>query len=398
MTDWGLLPDEVLSKLRGSFWANRPVFKALLKGERPFPITLNLTPPTDKQARENIAYLQQFIRAWERFKVPKSVLYETREFKELSTLCLPVKLQIDDMKNLAACLGEPEIQELSHLQQKMAAILSQTFIPDDKKQVLFNTLVDYLDTLQGMSKINIRQLCDLIPQLQQGMGKGQYLRALPVTQVDTKFIENHLTLIESVLSVIKTADISPLMDWLDCKSNPKGWLWIRPLCQNTQKKLASLPLLQMDTQSLIDTPLPAKHILVVENVQSGLGLPQLPDTLAVFGGGKNVSWLSANWLNQKTVGYFGDIDAEGLAILADARANHSTISPLMMNQATLDAYQDHMVITTAYNKTPPVNLTDDEKNLFNLLETGLKGKNRLEQERLPPDYINKHLIEWLNNS
>jgi hypothetical protein len=391
MSDWGILPDQALNKLRLSFWANRPAFKALLKGERSFPLTLNLKPPTGKQARDNIAYLQQFIRAWEIFKEPKSVLYETREFKELSTQRLPVKLQIDDMQSLAACLGEPEIQELSHLHQRMANLLAEPFVPDDKKEPLFNCLVYYLDALQSMTENELNNLCQLIPQLTQGMGKGQYLRALPVKHVDTKFIENNLSLIEAILNVLKNNLASPLMKWLDCKSNPKGWLWIRPLCTESQEKLAGLSLLQMDSQTLIDHPLPAKHILVVENVQSGLGLPELPGTIAVFGGGKNVSWL-----NQKQVAYFGDIDSEGLAILADARAKHSAISPLMMNKATLNAYAERMVTAKAYNKRPPVNLSNNEQALFGLLEQGINGKNRLEQERLPQDFIKTQLLDWIN--
>ncbi|NIR95359.1 MAG: hypothetical protein GWO08_17420, partial [Gammaproteobacteria bacterium] len=65
------------------------------------------------------------------------------------------------------------------------------------------------------------------------------------------------------------------------------------------------PLLQLSTQTLRAAPLPATNILVVENTQSGYGLPALNDTVAVFGGGANVSWMDAPWLRDKNIGYWG---------------------------------------------------------------------------------------------
>ncbi len=42
-------------------------------------------------------------------------------------------------------------------------------------------------------------------------------------------------------------------------------------------------------------------------------------------------------LADKNVGYWGDIDSEGLTILSDARSKLSGITPLMMDELTVRA-------------------------------------------------------------
>lgn len=395
MTDWGLMTDTALNRIRLSFWANRPVFKALMKGEKPFPISLSLKPPDVKQAQSNLTHLQQYITSWQKFPHNQFVVFEPNTLKELSIAPLPVKLKLPDIQSVATCLGETELQELQQIQEKISYILAQSFVPESKREDLFFCLIDFLETLAAFNQSELNNLCLLIPQLREGLGQNQYLRALPVTQVDTKFIDDNQVFIEALLNLIYDNQVTPLIHWLNCKRNPKAWLMVRPLDKDTQKKLSGLPLLQIDTQTLVNYPLPARHILVVESVQSGLGIPELPDTIVVFGGGKNLNWLAARWLNKKKVAYFGNIDTQGLAILADARAKLPSIQPLMMDRNTLACYQERMVATNCFDDIPSVNFTTEEQALFNSLHEGINGKNRLVQERLPPDYIKENLQNWL---
>jgi hypothetical protein len=155
-----------------------------------------------------------------------------------------------------------------------------------------------------------------------------------------------------------------------------------------------LPLLQLATETLLSFELPARHLLVVENVQSGLALPSLDDTIAVFGGGKNLSWLGASWLQQKRVGYWGDIDSEGFCMLADARRKLSGIDALMMDEQTVQQYQERMVDEPLSIWSEPTELRVEELRLFHDLRNGRYGKARLEQERIAPEYILECLSAW----
>lgn len=106
---------------------------------------------------------------------------------------------------------------------------------------------------------------------------------MPITQVETKFIDDN--------------QVRSLIHCLNRKYNAKAWPI--PSWQRHPKKLSGLSLLQIDERTRLHYTLSAKHILVVESVQSDLGIPELPDTIVVFGGGKNINWLAADWLNEK---------------------------------------------------------------------------------------------------
>ena len=153
-------------------------------------------------------------------------------------------------------------------------------------------------------------------------------------------------------------------------------------------------MLRMSTETLLDFELPAKKILVIENEQSCLSLSNIPDTIAVSGGGKNVSWMKADWLADKQVAYWGDIDSEGLAILSDVRSKLSKVNPLMMDSETVEAYQDRMVDEPESVAREPIALTDRELLLFRMLRNGDYGHTRLEQERLPMDFVYEKVRLW----
>jgi len=123
-------------------------------------------------------------------------------------------------------------------------------------------------------------------------------------------------------------------------------------------------------------------------------LPSLDNTIAVFGGGKNVSWLSAPWLYSRNVGYWGDIDSEGFSILSDARRRCPGIESVMMDESTVEAFSLRMVDEPSSVDFVPGFLEEHEAELFHRLREGAFGKPRLEQERLPADYVLQCLTNW----
>lgn len=395
---WGLLPEEVIQRLREKEWRNPRVLKARLKGQKSFPISMSLRPPRGQEAAAGLWQYQNFVEAWKAFPNRSCVLWEKRAFRQLSDQNLPARFSVRDIGTLAEVLGEEERSALAGWESRISRILAEPFAQEGVAQKeLFNVLVDHLEVLDGFFENDLELLVKLIPQLKPGLGAGCFLRALPVVYVDTKFIEQNLRFLERLLDVLHQGNVTTaggLLAWLNCSENPKGWLFVRPLCESSQAALGGLPILQMDTATLQNFELPASNILVVENVQSGLALPPVNNTIAVFGGGRNTSWLSATWLISKQVAYWGDLDSEGFSILSDARGRCSIINPLMMDEETVDKFSSRMVEEPDFVRSPPTNLQDHEFNLFCKLREGCFGKPRLEQERLAPDYVLRHLIRW----
>jgi hypothetical protein len=126
-----------------------------------------------------------------------------------------------------------------------------------------------------------------LAQLKPGLGRDNYLRALPLTGVDTKFVELHLALLTELADALHPGTVSAaggLLAWLGCRAVPCDWLYVRPLCEDTRRALGGIDLLQLSTATLLATPLPGRRVLIVENVAAGYALPRLPGTIAVFGG------------------------------------------------------------------------------------------------------------------
>ncbi|SET50912.1 Wadjet anti-phage system protein JetD domain-containing protein [Thorsellia anophelis] len=391
---FGKLPNEITEYLTKRFWDNTRTLKQLLKAEISFPIRIALKPPNATAALGDINHFQQFIKQWQEFRDNKlyegcEVVFETRRFRDLGEQEIPLFLNIEHFNALLSILGHACQKTLLSWQVKFQT-LHQLLAPKPHcAHQLFLAMVEQLEVIVGFDDDMLLMLSNLISQLKPNMGHGLYLRALPIIGVDTKFLELNMKLVESLAKVVIDPAIESqgLQIWLGVNEKPKDWLLVKPLCPNTQQALGNIPLMRLSTEVLRRFILPAKRILVVENEQSCLGLPELPDTIAVAGGGKNIAWLDAKWLEEKQIGYWGDIDSEGLTILSEARAKQSHIQSLMMNELVVTQFKKRMVNEPHSIYTEPKNLTYEELILFRELRTGKFGLTRLEQEKIPPDYI-----------
>ncbi|HED39143.1 MAG TPA: DUF3322 and DUF2220 domain-containing protein [Chromatiales bacterium] len=413
--DWGLLPEDIIKSLNQRLWNNSQKVKKLLKGESHFPYEVSLKAPRGNAVLADVNHFQKFVSSWKRFneiQIACNVSWEKRSFRSLSEQFIPTTLSIPDVAALARLLGKNQEQQLAQWQSKIAYILNafaplfvdshsnkKTEVSDknSKERMLFLALIDHLEALNKFDYSDLDLLVKLIPQLKQGMGGGCYLRALPVTFADTKFIENNLRIIEVMTVALIDEDVREkgLLNWLDCKDKPKDWLLIKPLCEQAIAALGGIPLLRLSSDTLLEFELPASNILIIENEQSCLTLNNIPDTIAISGGGKNLTWMRARWLTVKRVGYWGDIDSEGLSILSDARSKLSSITPLMMDATTVEAYQERMVAEPDSVFKEPIALTEEELALFKGLRSEQFANMRLEQERLPMDYVTKVIQSWI---
>ena len=74
--------------------------------------------------------------------------------------------------------------------------------------------------------------------------------------------------------------------------------------------------------------------------------------------------MNAKWLQHKQVFYWGDIDSEGLNILSMVRQKIPHVIALMMDEATVLQFQNHMVDEPDSIFSEPQYLTADELKLL----------------------------------
>lgn len=144
----------------------------------------------------------------------------------------------------------------------------------------------------------------------------------------------------------------------------------------------------------MNTSLPAGRILLIENDRCLHLLPALPDTIAVLGSGLDLAWLSADWLSQRHLGYWGDMDTWGLHMLARARTLQPRLEVFLMERSIFEQHAATLAVAEPITagQTLPTGLTEPEQAFYRHL-IGLP-KGRIEQEFLPKEIVTRTLSGW----
>lgn len=264
---------------------------------------------------------------------------------------------------------------------------------------LHDALIVNLKLLQGRSSEELVAALALGATLQPAEAQGRPLRLLAGYGVDTKFFERNRQLLVRLLDsrFAGKASEQGLHGFLDAIPDGEHWLLLAPLQMGLlpfkvqQVRSQELAILAQDSNSIR-----ARRILVVENRQCWHVLPELEDTIAILGSGLDLDWLRADWLDDKDIAYWGDIDTWGLAMLARARQLQPQLTALLMDQQTFEQHAEGNAVTESVwaGEDPAVALNDDERTLYRWLLKLEHG--RLEQEYLPVGIVHEALRRWVS--
>lgn len=393
MRNWGRLPADVMREVERLEWGNIANLRGRLQGTRRFPISIALKPPVAGDALMDIDHLHNWVNAWRQWSKQPQVTWVTRRYRVVGEVEVPERLEISSVQELIEAIGPSAVQRSQIWEARMRPLLAV-----DKG--LYETLIRQILTVEQLSEQAAQQMARLLPQLHQGMGAGHYLRGLPVQGIDTKFLESNTPLLAALLNVLHKGALSEaggLEAWLGCLPTPSNWFYVRPLCPELRQQMGGFRVLQIPIEQLLEQPLPGSRVLVVENTKPGYALPDLPDTVAIFGGGRNTQWRDASWLAERNVAYWGDIDSWGLTILAEARQALPRITALMMDRETLMAHIDFAVEEPLSTSLPVIGLLAEERALFEGLRKSPQNVIRLEQEYIAQEYVRSKIYSWSGN-
>ena len=312
-----------------------------------------------------------------------------KNFRRSGAHELPDAIEFESVEDYLHCTGKKK--EWVRFQESYQ--LLSRHIPELKAWALANpTLLCSASTdWNSMIKICKYFLSNPRPDL--------YIRQLPV-EVHTKFIEDNSYMLQSLLDFLIPMHIR----------------------NTTQKKFAERYYLKHDEPliriRILDKSLAigngmmdisirlsdfekiewaCKNVLVAENKMNFLTLPHLTSSIAIWsGGGFNVSYLrNVQWLNTKSIYYWGDIDEHGFQILHQIRSYFSQTKSIMMDIDTFEKFQDFAGEGKKNAATTLFNLTNGEALLYQSLKKRFTG-NRLEQEKIPQDYVEEQMIKQLD--
>ncbi len=245
------------------------------------------------------------------------------------------------------------------------------------------------------------QLLDVCAWFIAHPGSGLYLRQIDLPGIDSKFIEQHQTVLSLLLDVVlpKVADDSVRGLSRHGFERRYGLSYEQPLIrfrlldEKLAETLHGLADLSLPCSQFAALHLPIKRVFITENKVNGLAFPAHPDALVIFGLGYGLeSLFDANWLADTEIHYWGDLDTHGYAILARLRLHFPKVQSLLMDEATLQAHwSQHVEEKTPVTGAMPQPLTEMEARTYNRLQLPDGRYARIEQERVAFRWIKQTL-------
>ena len=132
------------------------------------------------------------------------------------------------------------------------------------------------------------------------------------------------------------------------------------------------------------------RVIIVENRDVFMCLPDIPCTLAVFGSGKAASLIpDCDWMKNTEIVYWGDCDEAGYGILSNLRCRFPQVRSLLMDQTAWSRWK-HLAIPGKRDSTASTShLTSGEKTALQEITV---GPWMLEQEKIPADEAERAVI------
>lgn len=374
-------PADVKHVLRRQ-WESTDTRASRLLGEDSWPIEIAIGMPSPQTIISRLDDVKRHVQRWRSVGVGE-VVWSQRSYRATADpIALPTRWRLDRPTDwIAAC----DDRQISHEFETLSTIIGNC------DPIFRELLVRRRSLWRDKATDDVILAANVAMKLRPGCAEGRPLRTLSLSGTDTKFFERHERLVASLLDQRFDGEASRvgLEAFLNAASRTNHWLLVLDL----DGSLLPFQKIRVRSSELLERPLEAHNLLIVENETCGHLLPSLPGTIAVLGSGFDLAWTSAKWLAEKRVGYWGDLDTWGLTLLAYARSNMPHVTALMMSSQVFDDHQAAAVGEPARaSEQPPGELTIDERLLYQRLLSATHG--RLEQEYIAPNIVHQTIKAW----
>jgi hypothetical protein len=287
---------------------------------------------------------------------------------------LPVRIAFDSIEDLAATLGRSDELTAFRAAVREARVACPALEPWLRAKA--DRIVEHLGAWRNL--VAVCGYFDTHPR------PGCYMRQLPVSG-GTKFIEEHVAILREMPDAV-----------LGDRVNVSGKTFAERFHLLTEPPRIRFRFLDPDLRVNVEwpvddcsIPVPAfgglawgiHRILIVENRDVFLCLPNVPETLAIFGSGKAASLLPLSaWMKTTDIVYWGDCDEAGYGILSALRASFPQVRSLLMDEEAWCRWRHLAEYGARDISARHTHLTASERAA---LAAVLAGPWRLEQERVP---------------
>lgn len=369
-----ITPDEIRQQAERQY---QEFLRANVRGESFFPLAIRF-----RKAKASDDYLA--LRQWVGDLLSESkgvrgfgytVLLEERELRRYGRQSLPSLITIDTNADFLRLIGK--VAEFKCWETAVSHTLAQ-----------FPQLQEWLAHHPQRVLPNLAVWDDLLTVCAYFVANPhphRYLRELPVP-VHTKFVEDNQAILRHLLdALLPPAAIHTYESHFERRFGlryDEPQIRLRLLEEDLRHALgwpaADISLTVSDCAAL--RGMNGRILFIVENKMTFLTLPPIPNGLAIWGKGFQVSLLrEVGWLADCTIWYWGDLDVQGFSILSQLRGYWPQTRSFLMDDATLAKYQDFVVTGTPAGEMVLANLDARETAVYRHL---LTHNLRLEQERI----------------
>lgn len=349
-------------------------------------LEIPLHPPTEREALVDQVAAIAWVRAWQAASGDDcagfSVSWGGRQWPSLGAQSVPERCVLRGADAIAAFAGAPASREWSTLRDRAAAIHAAFAARTASADRLAAAIRTHWRTLQSLAEADFTTLLLVVEWVAENPASGWRIRQLPIRGIDTKWLERHRTVVESLHAAV-TARISlGLLDaptlvrvrFLDPALRPGG------LCD-----------VIAPVEELAALDIAPSVVFVFENLETMFAMPELPGAVVVHGGGYAAPRLGRiPWIQSGRVIYWGDLDSDGFAILHALRLNCSEVTSVLMDAETLLAYRDLWVPEPRAAGGTYSTLTAEEQGTLERIRA--EGNVRLEQERIAWEFALTQLV------
>ncbi|MFZ2524780.1 MAG: DUF3322 domain-containing protein [Candidatus Ferrigenium altingense] len=334
MNDW-TTPEDIRKRIQRE-WDNGRILAAMQGEEAVFPLRIPLKRPDSKALAEQFEAARLWIAAlsaMDKEQAGSGCRLEWQEFahRQLGRNRIPVAAIVESEKDGLGLIGT---QSDADRFRELTATVADAFpalVPWMRQYPL-----KVLDQAE-----NWPRLLAVLDWVVRHPGANIYLRQIDASGVDTKFIEQHRGLLGDLLDRVLLPEriderYSGAKNFEQRYGFKRKPLQVRFRFLDRKLSLHGLSDIAVTSEVFVQMALPIKRVFVTENEINFLSFPDVADGLILFGGGYGFEHLSqADWLRQKEIFYWGDIDTDGFAILDQFRSQFPSARSLVMDRATL---------------------------------------------------------------
>ena len=374
-------PAELKAQVQ-KLWDRGILLSTLIGGEKIFPRRLTLKGPDSRELSDSFPKVRDWIARLSGAAKQYRIEWRNINHRILGPNEIPAEIWIDSLDDALGFIGK----RLAAEQFAALATLTRKHQP-----TLLPWLVKRPLRLLELAEEWPRFL-EIVAWLLKHPRPGIYLRQIDLPGIHSKFIEGN----RGVLAELFDLALTP--EGIDGAITGAGGFCrrygfrdkpLRVRIRILDPKMVLLPTetdqdITLTQATFTKLNIPATKVFITENEINFLAFPQVPHAMVIFGAGYGFENLATvEWLRDRNIYYWGDIDTHGFAILNQLRGFFPRAASFLMDQQTFLEHRTLWGVEPSPETGVLTRLTTEESILYDQLGQNEWGHQiRLEQEMI----------------